>query len=401
MAMKHFLISLVLLAASLELMAAPQDTRPPLSKDEVHDLLTSSTPSKVIISTVQQYGIAFQPTPQALEEFRKAGAGKAVLAALREAWHEEIPKPLGDKEIRIMLAEDVPSENIVRTVLERGIDFQPTGDYLEGLRSDGAKDALIDTLRTTVPRPFSKNELLQLLSTRMDQDWIAQKVQQRGIDFEPGSENLKTLQNRGARTPLLEALGTAKHVKAFAAQTPPSLQVSRPLVEGKTAALICGPSDSDVPVLTDPNDLGKIVTHLRCGEHVTFLEKVAAPPGIDKIRYADGREGFVANSYLETAIATAAEGVTAPSKMYCPDPPYTPEARRDRIEGIVVLWIVVDTQGNVSDVQETSAPLGEGLDQSAMDTVKKWRFNPATRDGIAVPVRVNVQISFRLYHDSP
>jgi TonB family protein len=399
--MKHLLLSLLLVAASLGVMAAPQDTRPPLSKDEVLDLLTSSAPSKVIISTIQQYGIAFKPTAQVLEEFRKAGADKAVLTALQVAWHEEVPKPLGDKEIVMLLAEDVPSENIVRTVQERGIDFQPTGDYLQQLRSDGAKDVLIDALRAATPRPFSKAELLQLLATRMDQDWIAQRVQVRGIDFDPGKENLQTLQNHGARTPLLEALRIAKRMKPFVAQTPASPQVARPLVEGKTATLICEASDSDVPVLASPNDLGKIAMRLHCGEHVTFLERVASPPGFDRIQYADGKEGFVASSYLEAAIATPGLGVTAPSKIYCPDPPYTPEARRDRIEGTLVLAIVIDTQGNVSAVQETSAPLGEGLDQSGMDTVKKWRFNPATRDGIPVPVRVEVQITFRLYQNTP
>jgi TonB family protein len=400
-AMKHFLLPLLLLAACLGVMAAPQGTRPPLSKDEVLDLLITSAPSKVVISTIKQYGIAFKPTPQVLEEFRKAGADKAVLTALREAWQEDTPKLLGDKEIRMMLAEDVPSENIVRAVLERGIDFQPTPGYFEALRSDGAKDALIDTLRATAPRPFSKGELLQLLTTRMDQDWIAQKVQVRGIDFGPDSENLQALQNRGARAPLLAALRTAKRVKLVVAQPPPPPPVSRPLAHGRTATLICGPSDSEVPVFAGPNDLGKIVTHLRCGEQVTFLERVVAPPGVDRIQYADGKEGFVSNSYLEFPIATIGNGVTAPSPVYNPAASYTPEARHDRIEGTLVLAIVIDTGGNVSDVQETSEPLGEGLDKSAIDTVKTWKFNPATRDGVPVAVRVMVEVSFRLGRNAP
>jgi TonB family protein len=399
--MKHFLLIFLLITTGLNVLAAPQDARPPLSKDEVLDLLISSAPSKVMISTIKQYGIAFKPTPQVLEEFRKKGADKAVLAALREAWHEEIPKPLGDKEILILLAEDVPSENIVRTVLERGIDFQPTADYLEQLRSQGAKDVLINELRTTVPRPFSKAELGQQLTARMGQDWMAQEVRQRGIDFEPNNENLQALRNAGARAGLLEAVRTAKREKPFVARTPAGPSLSPPLVEGKPATLICEPSDSDVPVFAGPNDLGKVVARLRCGEHVTFLERVVSPPGIDRIQYAGGKEGFVSNSYLESAIATAVDGVTAPVPIFKPEPGYTPEARRDRIEGTLTLSIVVDTQGNVSAVQEISAPLGEGLDQSAMDTVKKWRFNPATRDGTPVPVRVNVQISFRLYRNAP
>lgn len=402
--MKYFLLSLLMLVACLGVMAAPQDARPPLSKDEVLDLLTSKTPSKVIISTIQQNGIAFQPTPQVLEEFRKAGADKAVLAALREAWHADTPKPLGDKEIRMMLAEDVPSENIASAVLQRGIDFQPAGNYLEELRSEGAKDGLIDMLRAAVPRPFSKDELVQQLRARMDQDWIAQKIQQRGIDFEPGNENLQVLRNAGARAPLLETIRNSKRAKPFVAQTPPvplGPKLASPLVEGKPATLICEPSDSDVPVFAVPNDLGKIVARLKCREHVTFLGRVVAPPGVDRIRYADGKEGFVASSYLEVPIATPGGGVTAPSKIYCPDPPYTPEARHDRIEGVVQLWIIIDAQGNVSDIREISKLLGGGLDKSAIDTVKTWRFNPSTREGAPVPVRVMVEVSFHLYQNTP
>jgi TonB family protein len=399
--MKYLLLSLLLLIASLAVIAAPQESRPPLSKEEVLDLLMSSTPSKVMISTIQQYGIAFKPTPQVLEEFRKAGADKAVLTALREAWHAEVPKPLDDKEILMMLAEDVPSENIVRTVEERGIDFQPSQDYLEGLRSQGAKDVLIDALRAAVPRPFSKDELLQQLTARMDQDWIAQKVRQRAIDFEPGNENLQALRRAGAQAPLLETVRTAKRAKPFEAQTPAGPTLAPPLVEGKIATLICEPSDADVPVFADPNDLGKIVTRLRCGEHVTFLGRAVAPPGVDRIQYADGKEGFVANSFLESSIATPGGGVTAPTPVYKPDPRYTPEARHDRIEGTVKLWIVVGAQGYVSNVQEISEPLGGGLDKSAVDTVKTWRFNPATREGVPVAVRVMVEVSFHLNHNTP
>jgi len=405
--MKHFLLPLLLLAASLGALASPQDARPPLSEDEVLDLLTSSTPSKVIISTIQQYGIAFKPTPQALEEFRKAGADKAVLEALRAAWHEDTPKPLGDKEILVMVAEGVPNEKIVRTVQERGVDFQTSAEYLEHLRSLGATDVLINVLRAAIPRPFSKEELVELVTARVDQEWIAQKVRERLIDFAPSDANLQALRNAGARAPLLETIRTARRAKPFMTQIqsgqagPSAPKLSGPLVEGKTATLLCDPADRDVPVFSEPGNLGKIATHLQCGEPVTYLGKVVAPPGVDKIRYADGKEGFVANSFLEAAIATPGGDVTSPSAIYQPDAKYTPEARRDRLEGVVNLKIVIDTQGNISDVQEISKPLGDGLDQSAIDTVKTWRFTPATHGGVPVPVGVMVEVSFRLNPHAP
>jgi TonB family protein len=176
-----------------------------------------------------------------------------------------------------------------------------------------------------------------------------------------------------------------------------SALVSPPLVEGKEATLVCSPSDSSVPVFAVPNDLGRILTNLRCGEKVTFVEKVTIPPGIDKIRYADGKEGFVSNAYLESSVSN----VTPPRAISKPQSPYTPEARRKRTQGIVQLWIVIDAQGNVSQVQESSKPLGDGLDESAIATVKTWKFHPATRDGAPVQVRVAVEVSFHLMPGKP
>jgi TonB family protein len=397
--MKGFLLFLLLIVAGFNALSAPQDSRPPLSKDEVMDLLMSSTPSKVIVSTVNQYGIAFQPTPQVLEQFRKARADSTVLKALREAWHADIPKPLGDREILILLAGEAPSENIARLVQERGIDFQPSADYLNQLRSQGAQDVLLDTLRKSTPRPFSKDELLQQLRAHVDQARMVDKVRERAIDFDPGPANLQALRAAGAGAPLVEAIRTAKHAKPFAPQAAVGMapsQVSHPLEGRRPATLICEPSDHDVPVFDSSGDLGKIIARLKCGEQITFLERVASPPGFDRIQFADGKEGLVSNTYLEFAIATPGGDVKPPSLIYKPDAKYTPEAARDGIEGTVKIWIVIDTQGNVTDAQENSVPLGHGLDESALATVKKWRFSPATRNGVPVAVRVGVEVAFRM-----
>ena len=41
--------------------------------------------------------------------------------------------------------------------------------------------------------------------------------------------------------------------------------------------------------------------------------------------------------------------------------------------------------------------LGMGLDQKAVEAVEKWKFTPGLKDGMAVAVQVNVEVSFRLY----
>jgi len=88
--------------------------------------------------------------------------------------------------------------------------------------------------------------------------------------------------------------------------------------------------------------------------------------------------------------------VSAPIPIYKPEPPYSEEARKAKYQGTVVLWIVVDTQGNVQQAQVVK-PLGMGLDENALRTVKTWKFKPAMRNGAPVPVRVMVEVSFRLF----
>jgi TonB family protein len=77
-------------------------------------------------------------------------------------------------------------------------------------------------------------------------------------------------------------------------------------------------------------------------------------------------------------------------------PPYSEKARMVRHQGAVVLRIVVNAQGEVEQASVVKS-LGLGLDQAALRTVRTWKFRPATRNGVPVPVRVMVEISFRLF----
>ncbi len=88
--------------------------------------------------------------------------------------------------------------------------------------------------------------------------------------------------------------------------------------------------------------------------------------------------------------------VSAPIPIYKPEPAYSEEARKAKYQGTVVLWIIVDAQGNVTDVRVVK-PLGLGLDEKAVETVHTWKFKAAMRNGAPVPVRVMVEVSFRLF----
>ena len=89
-------------------------------------------------------------------------------------------------------------------------------------------------------------------------------------------------------------------------------------------------------------------------------------------------------------------GVSAPRAIYAPDPEYSEEARKAKYQGTVVLWTVIGPDGRTHDIR-VSRSLGMGLDQKAIEAVRKWRFEPAMKDGHPVAVQVNVEVNFRLY----
>jgi TonB family protein len=89
-------------------------------------------------------------------------------------------------------------------------------------------------------------------------------------------------------------------------------------------------------------------------------------------------------------------GVSPPIPIYKPEPAYSEEARKAKYQGTVVMWIIVDAAGAVTDCKVVK-PLGLGLDEKAVETVKTWKFKPAQRNGTPVPVRVMVEVSFRLF----
>jgi len=90
-------------------------------------------------------------------------------------------------------------------------------------------------------------------------------------------------------------------------------------------------------------------------------------------------------------------GISEPIPIYKPEPAYSEEARKAKYQGTVVLMIIVDAQGNVDRDIRVYKPLGLGLDEKAKEAVQTWKFKPALRNGVPVPVRVMVEVSFRLF----
>jgi len=76
-------------------------------------------------------------------------------------------------------------------------------------------------------------------------------------------------------------------------------------------------------------------------------------------------------------------------------PTYTEEARRVRNEGSVVMLVEVDLTGRPK-VKRVLRPLGNGLDEKAIEAVHKWRFRPAYEGGKPVTMYTTLEVEFHL-----
>ena len=79
-----------------------------------------------------------------------------------------------------------------------------------------------------------------------------------------------------------------------------------------------------------------------------------------------------------------------------PKPPYPSFAFQNRQEGTVILRVHVLPSGEVDEVQLARTSGFDSLDDSALNTVKKWKFVPAKQNGKIVDQWVKVPIRFGL-----
>ena len=88
-------------------------------------------------------------------------------------------------------------------------------------------------------------------------------------------------------------------------------------------------------------------------------------------------------------------GVTAPALMFKVEPEYSEAARKAKYQGIVTLYVEVDPSGRANHIRVLHS-LGLGLDEKAIEAVKKWVFSPGKKDGRPVTVAATIEVNFRL-----
>jgi TonB family protein len=183
----------------------------------------------------------------------------------------------------------------------------------------------------------------------------------------------------------------------FAAQqiTPPAVVIRNPNPKLAVDPTVIGPPDLKLPQTGQMGDpLSKIIGPPSNGTGSGGGIGSGSGGGV-----GSGRGGGVGPGWgggIGGGAYRVGGGVSAPRTLYAPDPEYSEEARKAKYQGTVILWVVIGANGRVQDVR-VQRSLGMGLDEKAIESVKTWKFEPARKDGQAVPVQVNIEVNFRLY----
>ncbi|MFC5860766.1 energy transducer TonB [Acidicapsa dinghuensis] len=107
--------------------------------------------------------------------------------------------------------------------------------------------------------------------------------------------------------------------------------------------------------------------------------------------YGPGKDGGIGGD-----VYSPGGDVSAPTLVVAPEAEFSDEARRNKYEGICVVGLIVDAQGNPRNLQ-VLRHLGMGLDEKALDAVARYKFKPAKKNGRPVAVRIQVYVNFRMF----
>lgn len=104
----------------------------------------------------------------------------------------------------------------------------------------------------------------------------------------------------------------------------------------------------------------------------------------------------VQTAAIDKPATPAAIQLARPLYKKNPSPKYPRRARKLRYEGVVILDVQVDENGKVNDLKILESSGYEILDKAAVSSVKRWLFEPGTRNGEKVKMWVSVPIRFQL-----
>lgn len=107
--------------------------------------------------------------------------------------------------------------------------------------------------------------------------------------------------------------------------------------------------------------------------------------------------GEVPREFLQDARVFGSPGLEAPVPASTVEPKFTAAAMREKLHGTVQIDVVIGANGRISRarIARSLDPI-YGLDESALDAVKRWTFAPGVQGSQAVPVLARIGLTFAL-----
>jgi len=105
------------------------------------------------------------------------------------------------------------------------------------------------------------------------------------------------------------------------------------------------------------------------------------------------------NSRAGSPLGTMIDGPIAGHEVHVaypivyPDPPVARSELPRDLQGDVIIEVTIDSQGTVVETRILQA-VGHGIDEKIMATLRQWRYQPATLDGVAVASKHDVHFHF-------
>jgi TonB family protein len=121
--------------------------------------------------------------------------------------------------------------------------------------------------------------------------------------------------------------------------------------------------------------------------------------GVSRLAYADDKESKSKTDDQKAGdpapVYEPGGDVKAPKLIHYVEPSFSPSSKAAFVEGTVRILTVVTTEGKTASLHVIKG-LNEEEDRTAIDAVRQWQFQPGTKSGHAVNVRVTVEVDFHL-----
>ena len=195
-------LTLFLLAVGLSLIPMAQAQEKPFTQQQVLDMVRAGLGNDAGAKLIVQRGIDFTPTQDFLKHVKSAGAKDPFIKALRAN------KPLSQQQVSDMVRAGVGEDTGAQMVTQRGLDFAPTESYIQGLKVAGAKDVFLKAVRAKMP--LNPVQIIAQLAAEFPSEHVTSLVKDRGIDFTPSDAYLQQVRLAGGDDDLIAALKSAR-----------------------------------------------------------------------------------------------------------------------------------------------------------------------------------------------